>query len=123
MGGEFIHTKFKILFLWKLGKNVHERQKYYDNIFKKYADYFSYCFGNSFLSYRENIHLMEKLYLNFPIYYEQLENITWDQYLLLLAIEDRKERYFYFYLSLFFKSDYQDTLEFIDNHYYKRLFN
>ena len=46
--------------------------------------------------------LMELFYLNFPIYYSKLNNITWDQYKLLFTIDDKEERLFYFYLSLFF---------------------
>lgn len=64
---------------------------------------------------------MERFYLNFPIYYPKLNNITWDQYKLLLMIEDKKERYFYFYLSLFFNSDIDETKEFINNNYFLRI--
>lgn len=64
---------------------------------------------------------MERFYLNFPIYYSKLDNITWDQYKLLLMIEDKKERFFYFYLSLFFNSDIDETKEFINNNYFLRI--
>ena len=81
----------------------------------------SYYFGNSYLFTRDNIHFMERFYLNFPIYYSKLDNITWDQYKLLLMIEDKKERFFYFYLSLFFNSDIDETKEFINNNYFLRI--
>ena len=121
VGGEIIHTKFKIFFLWKLGKNVYEKQNGCDNIFQKVSEYCSYSFGDSFLSYRESIHLLKKFYLSFPIYYEKLEDISWEQYHLLLNISNKKERYFAFTLSLFLHSDYQDTYDFIHSHCYERL--
>ncbi len=104
-----------------MGKNVYEKQNSCDNIFKKVSDYCSYSFGDSLLSYRESIHLLKKFYLSFPIYYKKLEDISWEQYSLLLNIDNKKERYFYFFLSLFFHSDYQDTYDFIHNQYYERL--
>lgn len=107
--------------LWKIGKNVHSNREKYNNVVEKYSDYFSYYFGNSYLFTRDNIHLMERFYLNFPIYYDKLNNISWEQYKLLLKIRDKKERFFYFHLSLFFNSDFDETNEFIDNNYYVRI--
>ena len=51
--------------LWKIGKNVHSNREKYNNVVEKYSDYFSYYFGNSYLFTRDNIHLMERFYLNF----------------------------------------------------------
>lgn len=107
--------------LWKIGKNVHNNREKYNNVVEKYSDYFSYYFGNSYLFTRDNIHLMERFYLNFPIYYDKLNNISWEQYKLLLKIKDKKERFFYFYLSLFFNSNLDETNEFINNNYYVRI--
>ena len=64
---------------------------------------------------------MKRLYLSFPIFYDKLNNISWDQYEVLLNIKDKKERFFYFYLSLLFRCDYNGTLELIDNEYYFRI--
>lgn len=64
---------------------------------------------------------MKKLYLSFPIFYDKLNNISWDQYKLLLSINDKKERFFYFYLTLLFKCDYNGTLEFVKNDYFLRI--
>ena len=70
---------------------------------------------------RENIILMKKFYLSFPIFYDRLENITWNQYKLLLSISNKKERMFYFNLSLLFNSDYYGTNTFINNRYFYRI--
>ena len=88
---------------------------------QKYSDYYSYYYGNSILFTRENIHMMKKFYINFPIFNDQLENISWEQYQLLLKIPNKKERNFYFYLSLLFHSNYEGTFKFIENQYYSRI--
>lgn len=70
---------------------------------------------------RENIWLMEKFYLMFPIFSTRLENITWKQYKLLFHIDNIKERYFYFYISLFFNFNYDETKDLINSNYYLRI--
>ena len=115
-----ILSSLKVLF-WKIGKDVYDRELVCSNIIEKYSNYYTYYFGNSFLFTRENIHLMKRFYMNFPIYYDALENFSWEQYKLLLAVENKKERYFYFSLLLLFHSDYEETLEFIYNQYYLRI--
>ena len=57
----------------------------------------------------------------FPIFSPRLENITWDQYKLLFKVNDRKERYFYFYISLFFDFNYDETKLLVSNNYYLRI--
>lgn len=94
---------------------------YYENIIDKLSTYFSYYFGNSFLFTRSNIRFMRRFYLQFPIYYSNLENISWEQFLLILNINDKDESLFYFFLVLFFKSNLQETFEFIENNYYNRI--
>ena len=64
---------------------------------------------------------MKKFYLSFPVYYDKLNDISWNQYRLLLSINNKYERYFYFYLILLFKSDYLETLEFVNNNYFYRI--
>ena len=116
-----IEFKSQIYLFWYIGKCVYEKQKIYENAIKKYSEYCSYLFGNSFLFTRENVYLMKRFYLNFPVYYSKLDNISWDQYKLLLMIPNKKERMFYFNLSILFKSDLYDTNSFIMNNYYHRI--
>ena len=113
--------KNNLIYFWNISKIIFEKRKVYDNIIERGSNYFSYYFGNSTLFTRDNIRLMEQFYLNFPIYYSKLNNITWEQYKLLLSIDNREERMFYFYLSLFFNSDYEETKEFIVNDYFIRI--
>ncbi len=113
--------QYPISLFWKIGKIVCEEKESCENIIQKYSDYCSYYFGDSILFTRENLHLMKRFYLNFPIFYKELENMSWEQYQILLKIHNKKERYFYFYLSLLFHSDYEETCEFILNQYYNRL--
>ena len=118
IGGVYINNS--IYLYWNIGRRICEKNKY-QNIIEKYSNYLSYYYGNSYFFTRENIHYMKRFYLDFPIYYDKLCSISWEQYRLLLKIRDKKERFFYYRLSLLFKSDYKDTLEFIDNKYYFRI--
>ncbi|MBQ3297394.1 MAG: hypothetical protein IJG97_01170 [Bacilli bacterium] len=106
---------------WNIGKIVYDNRSNYLNIVEKCSTYYSYLFGNSYMFTRENIWLMEKFYLMFPIFSSRLENITWDQYQLLFKINNSKERYFYFYIVLFFNFDYENTKLLINNNYYLRI--
>ena len=114
-------VKTNLIYFWKIGKLVYEKGKLYDDVVERLSNYYSYYFGNSTLFTRDNIKYMELFYLNFPIYYSKLNNITWNQYKLLFSIEDREERLFYFYLSLFFSSNLDETKEFISNNYFIRI--
>ena len=113
--------KYPIFLFWKIGKKVYEKQNCYENVIQKYSDYYSYYYGNSFLFTRENIHLMKRFYLNFPVFFKRMEELNWRQYQLLLLIPDRNERYFYFCLVLLFHSNYEETYMFIVNNYYVRI--
>lgn len=110
---------YNLLLFWNIGKKVYENNNNY--AVEKYSIYYSYYYGNSYLFSRENIRFMKLFYICFPIYYKKLNNISWDQYKLLFEINDRKERLFYFYLSLFFNSDFEETNSFIENNYYLRI--
>ena len=106
---------------WNIGKNVYLEQNTCNNIVERYSNYYTYLFGNSFQFTRENIHLMKRFYMNFPIYTSNLEKLSWRQYQLLLKITDKKERLFYYYLCCFFNSSYEESLDFISNKYYVRI--
>ena len=110
---------YNLLLFWNIGKKVYENTDYY--AVEKYSTYYSYYYGNSYMFSRENIRFMKLFYICFPIYYKKLNNISWNQYKLLFNINDRKERLFYFYLSLFFNSDLTETQSFIENNYYIRI--
>ena len=112
--------KDNLLLFWNIGKKVYEDKKV-DNSIEKYSNYYSYLYGNSYLFNRENIRLMKLFYICFPIYNRKLANISWNQYKLLFKINDRKERLFYFYISLFFNSNYTEMNNFIINDYYLRI--
>ena len=110
-----------IFLFWNIGRIIYQHQDSYDNIIQKLSFYYSYYYGNSLLFTRENLHYMKQFYLNFPIYYRLLDSISWDQYKILLKIPNKKERSFYFHLSILFHSDYQETNDFIMNNYYSRI--
>ena len=111
----------KVFLFWNIGKSVYENQYACGNIVQKYSDYCSYYFGNSIQFTRENIHLMKRFYMNYPIYHSTLNQFSWEQFELLLSISDKKERSFYYTLSVLFQSDYDELLEFINNQYYMRI--
>ena len=113
--------KYTLFLFWTIGKKVYEEQNFCPNSIQKYSDYLSYYYGDSSVFTRENIHFMKRFYLNFPIFYEKLNQITWKQYQLLLMIPNREVRFFYFLLSLFFESNYEETYDFIINCYYERI--
>ena len=111
----------KVFLFWHIGKSVYEKSNSCNNIVEKYSNYCSYYFGNSIQFTRENIHLMKRFYMNFPIFHSTLGNFSWEQYELLLSISDRKERSFYYTLLNLFQSDYEETLELLNNRYYFRI--
>ena len=114
-------TKFNSILFWNIGKSVYENQDYCENVFQKYSDYCSYYYGNSILFSRENIHLMKRFYMNFPIFHKRLEEISWEMIQYLLKIPKKKERLFYYYLSLFLQCNYDEMITMIQNHYYDRI--
>ncbi len=111
----------RLFLFWNIGKEVIEKQSLFDNIVERCSNHYSYTFGNSTLFSRENIHQMKNFYLSFPIFSSRLETLSWEQYQLFLKIQNKKERYFYFSLSLFFHSNYEETLEFLENQYFLRI--
>ena len=111
----------RLLLFWKIGKIVYENRVNCLNIVEKCSTYYAYLFGSSYMFTRENIWLMEKFYLMFPVFSPRLKTITWEQYKLLFNVNNSKERYFYFYITLFFNFDYDDTKDLINNNYYLRI--
>ena len=113
--------KKDIFYYWKIGKLLCSLEKSCFNIHEKFSNYFSYYYGDSFFYTRENLYLMERFYLSFPIFYDSLSLLSWNQYRILFQIHDREEMFFYFRLSIFFHSDEKETLDFIDNRYFLRI--
>ena len=118
-GGDDIHHS--IYTFWNIGRLVWNKRNKYINPIEKFSMLCSYFYGNSILFNREDIRLMRRFYLDFPIFYKTMNKITWNQYKEILILNDKKERYFYYYLSIFFDSDFNDTKEFILNDYYSRI--
>ena len=59
--------------------------------------------------------------MNFPIFHKRLEEISWEMIQYLLKIPKKKERLFYYYLSLFLQCNYDEMITMIQNHYYDRI--
>ncbi len=113
----FISNKF----YWLVGKFINDHYYSCENIFDKCSTYLSYYFGNSNYD-RVYLRKMYMFYNTFPIYTSILNKLSWNQYLLLFDINDKIERYFYFKLSLFCKSNYYELNKLINIDVYS-LFN
>lgn len=118
---EVIFIYHCLFIFWNIGRIVWENRFKYLNPIEKYSLFFSYQYGDSYHFKRNDIRLMRRFYLDFPIYYHSLNKISWEQFKEILVLNDKDERYFYYYLSLFFNSDLQETKEFISNEYYVRI--
>lgn len=106
---------------WNIGRLVWQKRNYYSNPIEKYSLFFSYFYGCSSLFKRDDIKIMRRFYLDFPIFYNELNNISWSQYKVILSLNDKNERYFYYFLSQFFSCSLNETKEFISNNYYYRI--
>lgn len=111
----------RLILFWNIGKEVFETQKYFDNATDKYSNYFQYKFGMSECFSRENVNLMKKLYLYFPIFNDNLLKLEWGHYLVLLKISDRKRRMFYYNLTLFCCGTIGELNNIINNCLYERI--
>ncbi len=114
-------NKLSIYTLWCIGRKAYYNKNNYSNIIEKYSNFYSYYYGNSYLFSRENIRKMVILYLNFPIYYDQLEKVNWEQYGILLSVSNKIERYFYFKTLLFFKDNDIEISTLINSNIYTRI--
>ena len=114
-----IILKNRLFLFWNIGKNACGKQNMYENINKKLSIYYSYLFGNTSNFSRRNINYMRKFYYVFPIYYNILDNLTWNHYCMLLDLTDKESLYFYFKISLFCRSSVSELKYLIDNDYYE----
>ena len=61
---------------------------------------------------------MKKFYSSFPIYYEELNYLTFEHYKLLVNISDSVEKYFYFRIALFCNSTVYELKDIINEEVY-----
>jgi hypothetical protein len=106
---------------WNIGRLVWKNRNYYLNPVEKFSIFFSYFYGSSNSFSRDDIKIMRRFYLDFPIFYNDLNKITWAQYKEILVLKSKEERYFYFFVSLFFSSNLNETKDFINNNYFHRI--
>lgn len=110
----------QIEYFWKIGKFLFDKNNMCLNITEKISGFLSYYYGNSSTFSIENINLMKKFYLYFPIYSKYIERINWDCYRRLLILS-KKECYFYYKIVLFCNSDKSDLESMIENSIFLRI--
>lgn len=111
-------NKNRLFLFWKVGKFVFKKQKSCENAILKYAKLCQYHYGMSYVFTRENVRYMTRFYQFFPIYLPQMNKLKWEHYLELLKINNLRERYFYFKLTLFCKGSVLDLRNSIKNEIY-----
>ena len=105
-------TKRLFLF-WKIGQSVFKNQNRYENVVLRISNYLSYYFGMSKTFSIGNISYMKKFYRCFPVYYKELEKLSFEHYKLLVDISGLEERYFYFRVALFCRGNVEELEEII----------
>ena len=80
----------------------------------------SYYYGDSNIFSLENVYIMKKFYLYFPVYNEFIEKIDWEYYKLLLRLE-KDECYFYYRIVIFCNSDISELYNMINNNIFFRI--
>jgi len=118
---EVIFIYHYLFIFWNIGKKVWDSRDKCLNPVEKISSLCSYYYGNSHLFNREDVKLMRRFYLDFPIFYNSMSKITWEQYKKILVLNNKEERHFYYYLSIFFNSNLDETIEFITNDYFVRI--
>ena len=113
--------KNKLLLFWKIGQLVVKNEQRYENVFFEFSKFCSYYFGITCMFSRENIHYMRNFYCVFPIYYDDLNKLTWEHYLLLLDISDKLEQYFYFRVAMFCRSSVDELKFLVSNDMYNQM--
>lgn len=111
--------KSRLFLFWNIGKSVYMKQKYYENVYEKYSDFYSYFYGITNYFTRENIRYMKKFYCMFPMYYDSLNKLSWDHYKTLLTINSKSELFFYYRICLFCNSSLDELIYLVSNNFYK----
>jgi len=119
MGGGDITSK--INFYWLVGKFVFTKKNCCLNVVQKCSDFLSYYFGESNSFSYVNVLFMKKFYLYFPIYNKIFGKLTWDYYLELLKINNKKIAYFYFRVCVFCSLSLSDLKNMLSCDIYHRI--
>lgn len=110
----------QIYFFWKIGKFLFDKKSKCLNIVEKTSCFLSYYYGDSNIFSLENINIMKKFYLYFPIYNKYIESIDWSYYIKLLKL-NKKECYFYYKIVLFCNCDISELELLIKNNIFLRI--
>ena len=113
--------KKRLFLFWNIGKNVYYNQNSCENVFKRCSIFYTYRYGLPYIFSIRNIKYMMKFYYLFPIYYPELNNLSWNHYCLILDNSDKDEQYFYFRVALFCNSSVSELKNLIDNFSYRRI--
>lgn len=111
----------RLILFWKIGKFVFEQRNSAENVTNKYSTYFQYKYGMTERFSRENIRLMRRLYVYFPILTQQFISLKWEHYLELLKISDCSKRMFYYQIALFSNCSIYELNYLIHNYFYERI--
>ncbi len=115
------NKKNRLFMFWNIGKKVFESQNKYNNAAQKWSSYCQYRFGMSSAFSRENINLMRKFYLYFPIFTENIFLLEWDYYRELVKIRDVEERMFYYKTAIFCHLSFKEMEELIRQEMFFRI--
>ena len=110
--------KKRLYLFWKIGEYVFNKQKNYDKATFKCSELLKYKYGMSNTFSVQNVNYMKKFYSCFPIYFKELNFLTFEHYKLLVDVIESSERYFYFRIALFCNSDVSELKEIIDGKMY-----
>lgn len=114
-----INDKNRLYLFWLIGKYVFQKQESYVNVFLVVSNFLSYYYGMSNTYTRYNIKMMRNFYYCFPNFVSGMNVLHWEHYLRLVTISDAKERYFYFRVAIFCRSNVKDLQWMIDNKLYE----
>lgn len=64
---------------------------------------------------------MRKFYLYFPIYLDRMVELSWDSYVELMKLNNKKICYFYYNLAIFCKFEKEEIRNAIDSQIYYRI--
>ncbi len=113
-----MNFKSRLYLFWKIGECVFKKQNCFDNVVSKYSNLLIYKFGMSDTFSIKNINYMKKFYCSFPIYFKDLDTLSFEHYKLLVDINEKSERYFYFRVALFCRSNILELQELINEEVY-----
>lgn len=90
---------------WKIGKYIFDKSGNCDNSLFKCSRLCSYHFGASDVFSLENMRLMKRFYIFFPMFIDRMYELEWKHYKELVKIFENNERMFYYQVALFSKCD------------------